>query len=287
MPQLKDVHEKIDEIPEPYRELYTEKGGKFELTGIAGIKTSADVARVQSALEKERNEHKATKEAAKAWGDMKPDEVQAKLDRIAELEAAAKGKIDDSKLEEMVNTRLERTLKTRLAPVEREAAQTKAALAEAAKERDALKAEKISRIVGDAVRQVLVAEKVVPDVHDDVLLLADRVFELTEEGKIITREGVPLIAGMAPQPGLDPASWLKEISGKRPSWWPESKGSGAKGSGNGGGGNFGGANPWSHEAWNMGEQKKYLEQHGEEKAQARAKAAGTTVGGLRPPPKKA
>ena len=40
---LQATHDKLDDIPEAYRDLYTERDGKYELTGIAGIKTAADV----------------------------------------------------------------------------------------------------------------------------------------------------------------------------------------------------------------------------------------------------
>ena len=82
---LNYMHESVEDIPEQYRDLYTEQDGKFLLTGVGGIKTEGDVVRVQEALRKEREEHKSVKQALNAWDGLSPDEVRAKLDRISEL----------------------------------------------------------------------------------------------------------------------------------------------------------------------------------------------------------
>ena len=41
---LKVIHDTLEDIPEAYRELYSEKNGKWELTGIVGLVTQADNA---------------------------------------------------------------------------------------------------------------------------------------------------------------------------------------------------------------------------------------------------
>ena len=104
MTDYKAIYDSVDDIPESvdnFRELFTEKGGRFELTGFTGIKTEADVARIQAGAEKERNDHKATKEKFSIWSDLDHAEVMAKLDRIPELEAAADGKLDVAMIEEL------------------------------------------------------------------------------------------------------------------------------------------------------------------------------------------
>lgn len=277
MGELKDTHDSIEEIPEPYRELYTEKGGKWELTGIQGVKTAADVARVQASLVKERDAHKATKDRLSAWGDMDHDDVLAKLDRLPELEAAAKGKLDDNAIEEIVTRRVEGTLKSKMTPLERELTKLKREREEIAEENQKFRTAEISRKVRDDVRSALVAAKVRPEAHEDALLLAERIMEITEEGQVQTRDGVGVV------PGLDPGSWLTEIQDKRPHWWPGSVGGGARGSTEKGG--FGGPNPWSAEGWNRTQQAQYIKAHGEEKATRMAQAAGTTMIGTRPKPR--
>lgn len=274
---LKAVHATLEEIPEEFQSLYTEKAGKFELTGIQGVKSQADIDRLDASLKKERDDHKATKTAGAIWGDLDHADVVAKLDRIPELEAAGAGKLDEAGIEEIVGRRVEGTLRSKLAPVERQ-------LATITKERDTFATENegfrqgnTKRKIHDVVRAALTESKVIPEAHEDALFLAERVMEVTEEGNVVTRDnvGVP--------PGLDPAGWLGEIQPKRSHWWPASSGGGARGSG--GGGSFGGKNPFSREHWNMTAQGQMVTTKGDEYAARMAKAAGTTVGGLKPPAK--
>ena len=49
---LKTIYDNEADIPEGFAALYTEKNGKWELTGVQGVKTQLDVDRVQEALRK-------------------------------------------------------------------------------------------------------------------------------------------------------------------------------------------------------------------------------------------
>ena len=277
---LQAVHEKIDDIPEQYRDLYTEKGGKFELTGITGVKTQADVDRLQAALTKEREEHKNAKNALGIWGDLKHEEVVAQLDKIPELEAAAKGKLDEAQIEEIVNRRVDGTIKSRTAPLERQLKAATDTIALLKTDNEKLTGEKRSRFIGDDVRSELIKNKVIPEAHDDALMIADRIFEIPEEGgRPVTKEGVGVT------PGITADIWLQEMQPKRPHWWPLSAGGGATGGGRDGG-NFMGGNPFSAEHWDVTKQGQIVRTQGREKAEQMAKAAGTTVGGLKPKPRK-
>lgn len=273
---LSIVHEKIDDIPEAFRELYAEKDGKFHLTGVAGVKTQTDIDRIQEALRKEREEHKQTKEKYSVWADLDHAEVTQKLDRFQELEVAASGKAEeiDKKLEELSEARV----KSRIAPLEREHKKLSADHQEMLKELNSLRQEKTQRLIHDRVRQAATELKVRPEAQADVLLLADAVFSVTEHGDILTKENPYGVS-----PGLDPALWLQDMQEKRPHWWPASSGGGAGGSGASG---HGSNNPWSSENWNLTKQGEIVKQHGIDKAKALAAAAGTTVGGVRPRPKK-
>lgn len=275
---LKVVHDLIDEIPEQYRELYTVEDGKARLTGIVGVKTDADIMRLQTALSKERDEHKAARALVKQFEPFgTAEELAAKLDRMTELEVAARGKVEemDKRLEELAEARA----RTRLAPVERENKTLKEQLGTTAKELEQLQAERTRRQVTDAVRAAATAAKIRPEALDDVLLLGTAVCAVTEDGKVLTQEnafGIPS--------GLSAEVWLQEMTDRRPHWWPESTGGGARGSGPGGTG--GGTNPWSNEGWNLTEQGRVLREHGEERATQMARAAGTTLGGPRPAARK-
>ena len=83
---LKAIYERAEEIPEAYRALFTERDGRYELTGVAGMKTEADVARLRKSLTDERKAHKATREALSKWGDLDLAAVREKLARVADLE---------------------------------------------------------------------------------------------------------------------------------------------------------------------------------------------------------
>lgn len=279
---IKATYESRDEIPESvdFRDLFVERDGKFELTGINGMRTQADVDRLNDALRKERDLHAGVKEKLKPWDGMDAEEIRAKLDRMEELEAAAKDKLDDAKIDEIVERRVAGVLKTKVGPLERQ-------LKTISEERDQLKgtvgeweSKDRSRNIREDLRRAAVEAKVRPEAIDDVLDIGERLHERTEDGKTITRDGVGIT------PGLDPAGWLSEIQDKRPHWWGDTVGAGVGGGGRGGGGGFGGKNPWSHEHWNMTEQAKIFREKGPEHAEKLAKAAGTTVGGQRPAPKK-
>ncbi len=277
MAQLGTSHEKIEDIPEQYRELYTEQDGKFVCTGIAGMKTQADVDRIHGGLVKERDEHKATKASLHVWDGMDHTEVTGKLDRFTELEVAAKGNKDemDAKLEELTEARVV----TRLAPVERENKTLKTRCDELEVIATTLQAEKTQRVIGDQVLEACIKSKVVEDARPDVIMLANQVFGVAEDGKTVLTKENPY--GVTP--GLAPDVFLTEMQPKRRNWWPPSVGGGAAGSD----GSFGGANnPWTSDNWNMTHQGQYLKENGIEKAMQMAKAAGTTLGGKMPVSKK-
>lgn len=275
---LKDVHDALDEIPEPYRPLYTEKNGKWECTGISGMKTSLDVKRALDGAEKERVEHKATKEKLKAWADVggTPDEVLAKLDRLPELEAAAKGKLDEAQIEAIVERRVEGTLKSKLAPVERENKTLKTQVADLTGKVTGYEKEKRDRKVRDDVTLALVEAKVLDDARDDALVHAERVFEIDEHGNTVTRDGVGV------PPGLNPTQWLAEIQPRKQHWFPGSVGGNAAGNGKPLGFQPG-SNPWSADSWNLTEQGRYAKTHGPERAARAAQAAGSSLGATSPP----
>jgi hypothetical protein len=267
---IKAIVDKIDDVPEQYRDLYTEKNGKFELTGVEGMKTEADVTRLSSALEKERKDHKAVRERFAPLGDRKPEEVLAALDRNAELEELVKG----DKSEEKIATLAEARLKTRTAPLERDLHKARQDLAE----RDTLikefKNREVTRSIEDAVRGAISkSQGFAPSAVDDAMLLARSHFEVNEEGRVVTRDKLNGVSA-----GIEAGAWLQDLQGSRPHWWGSSGGGGSRGN-NGGGG--GGINPWSAKTWNMTEQSRIYRENPTRAAQM-ATAAGSTIGGQRP-----
>jgi hypothetical protein len=264
---LNAIHDKLEDIPEQYRDLYSERGGKFELTGIQGVKTQADVDRLSESLRKERSEHDETKAKFRPWADMDHADVMSKLDKMPELEAAAADKLDDSKLDELV----ERRIASRLAPLERENKELKTTNEELTGTNSELSGTINSTRIQDALRKAASGSKVIDTAVADVLG-HERVFELTDDGQVRTKEGVGVT------PGLEPDVWLKDRMEDRPHWWPQSKGGGA---GGGGGGGLTGKNPWHKDHWNLTEQgKAYTENP--DKAKQMAEAAGSSIGATKP-----
>ena len=291
----KAIYDSLEDIPETinFRELFTQKGDKFELTGIPGLKTEADVSRLTKSLSDERKVTDSYKEKLKLFGDGgevgvdsdmdawrgRRDQIFSDLDRIPALEAAGKDKLDNAKIEELVEKRLQGVLASRVNPLERE-------IRDLTTERDELRTsnetwmqKETSRLIREDLRAAATHKDVGvrPEAIADVLDIGERLFERTEDGKTVTRDGVGV------PPGIDARTWLLDGKDTRPHWWPPSVGGGAGGSGGRGGG-MGNGNPFSHENWDMREQQRILAEN-PDRAEQLAKMAGTTIG-RRPAPKK-
>ena len=269
MATLKAIHDKVEEIPEEYRSLYTERDGKYELTGIQGIKTQADFDRSAAALNSERDAHKATQAKLKPWGDLDPTVAIPLLDKIPELEVAAAGKIDEEKLTTMAEARA----KSMLAPVERENAALKATAVENETELTGFRTEKVTRTIHDSLRTAAGEAKVVDTALDDILMNGERMFQIADDGAVVTRDNVGVT------PGVGAAVWLTDMQAKRPHWWPLSSGGGA--GGGTGGGNLTN-NPWTKNNWNLTAQGKIVQEKGTVVAEQMASAANSKIGATAP-----
>jgi hypothetical protein len=272
---LKATLDTLDELDESLHEHYKldEKSKKYVLDlegfdGLPAVRALKDESAKHRIKAKEATDKLTT---FAALGDL--DTVRAQLDRIPELEAAAEGKLDENKINSLVEGRI----KTKLAPLERERDQLKTQLTE---KDEVIKTysvaetrRKVTTAVGKAAREL----KVVDSAVEDIEIIAERVFEVTEDGSVVTRDNV------GTTPGLSVKAWLEDMQAKRPHWWGPSAGGGANGNGKGGG--LGGPNPWTHEGWSLTEQGALLKSD-RAKAERLAKAAGTSIGGKRPPPKK-
>lgn len=267
---IKLSYDSKDAIPAGYEELYTESDGKFNLTGVEGMKTQKDVDTLSESLRKERNDHKTTKQKYNFLDGLDLADVQARLSKYDELEVAAAGKIDDKKLETMVNARL----KGITDPLERDKKKLNEDLTAATSTVKQLQDTLLRRDIGDSVRSAAMKDKVVDTALEDVMLVANSIFTRTEDGRIMTKDDLPGVT-----PGLEPSAWLGEMKERRPHWWPASQGAGA----NGGDGKGGGANPWKKDSWSMTEQSRIVREKGEDVAIRMAKAAGSQLGAVRPP----
>jgi hypothetical protein len=251
----------LDNIPEALHSEYVQQGDKYVLQ-VNGMKPEADFNRVQTALTNERKDHSTLKGKIKeTFGDTKFEDVRATLDRVPELEALAEGKVDDDKINSIVEGRV----KTRLAPVERERDTLKTQLTEKDQVIAGFTTKERTRTISDAARAAAKSAKMLPEAEDDFLLLADRVFEVREDdGKVVVKDNVGFT------PGIEPAVLLTDLQSKRPHWWGTSAGGGAGGSN---GAPRGGDNPWTHDRWNLTEQGRIYSTD-PAKAEQLAKQAG-------------
>ena len=263
---LSAIMDSLDGLSEDIAALYTEKDGKFELTGITGVKTAADVQRVQRALDHEKSNHQATKDSLGAWGDLKHDEVIVQLDRIPELEAAAKGKLDEAQIEEIVERRVQGTLRSQLAPLERQLATVTKERDTALEENTGFRKRETRRTIQDAVGAVLREAKVIEHAREDALLQAERIFKVSQDDAT----GQTLISS---DDGTTPKDWILDIQAKnaKPHWWGPTSGGGAN---PGKHGAASGDNPWAKDSWNLTRQGAILREKGREHADRLAKAAG-------------
>jgi hypothetical protein len=274
--KLKAGYDNKDDIPEAHLELFAEKGGKWELVGIEGMKTQGDIDRIQEGLKKEKNDHKETKAKLADWRGMDPAEEIPKLDRIPELEAMAESKgIDDKHIEQIVQGRI----KGIVGPIERERDTLRDAKVASDLEISEFKTRDKTRIITDAVRKSALDGKVVNTALDDVIMVAKSHFEINDSGEVITKGDIKGVTA-----GVDPQMWMQDMVLSRPHWFPSTTGGGSGGS-DGKGGGFPG-NPWSREHWNLTKQGQVVLTHGQEKADQMMKSAGSHVGATKPPEEK-
>ena len=106
--KLKAIYEKQEEIPEGFGELYAERNGKFEFNAVEGVKTQADIDRVNDALKKERGDHKVVRERLQAFGEVDPATLPVLQEELAAAQArlntiTAEGKLDETKVQAQID----------------------------------------------------------------------------------------------------------------------------------------------------------------------------------------
>lgn len=284
--KIKALYEKAEDIPAGYADLYVERQGKFELVGVEGVKTQADIDRIQEGLRKEKADHKATKEALTKFGDLDPEKAAAAVEELAEanakLAAVAKdGKIDEGAVQERIEAAVTRAvgpLQRDKKTLENQLSAKEKVIAEKEGEIGSLQTTmKRGRIEG-ILRNTAIDGKVLATAIDDAVMVGATMFEEVD-GKLVTKDGMGIT------PGLEPKEWVKDMQEKRPHWWPASQG----GNSHGGKAPLGSNadNPWSAAGWNLTNQGKYVVQHGAAKAAEAAKSVGSYVGATRAPAKAA
>lgn len=239
--QLELSYDSADDIPAGMESLYTEKDGKQVLTGVKGMKTQADIDRLQTALTKERNDHKTVRtqlSSLSSYGTI--EEITANLDRIPELEAK-QGKGDPADIEKIVTARL--------APVQRKLDEALTTISEKDKEIGTYKGEKTKATIADTVRKAAKGLKIRESAIEDAIMFGERVLTIDESGNVVTKEN----SGVTPFATAE--DMLRDILPTRQHWLEDSFGGGSQG---GKGGQFSGTDPYSHDGWSITEQMKLM-----------------------------
>lgn len=274
MEELELFYESADDIPEGYDKLYTEKEGKWHLTGIKGLKTQADITKLTTTVTKLRGELKTANDKLTAFGSLDPETLaddMAELETLRAEKEAGGGKIDESKIAPIVEARV----KSATAKLERERDKLRTDLEAATNENGELKGSIRTARIKDEVRKHCGELKVLSSATEDVELLAERLFDVDADDNVVVREGAQGISA-----GTTMKDWLSDMKRTRGHWWPAAEGGGGKG---GKGGEGVPNNPWTAEHWNITAQGRYLREHGSEKAEKAARVAGSSIGAVSPP----
>lgn len=270
---LKFKIEKLEDVAEGLRDYYKEKDGAWYLQ-VDGAKTQADIDRQLAANQSERTAHTATKAKLKdaetklqAWGELDPDDVTTKLEKLTTLEASGSNP-KAAEIQQLIETGVGNRIKGETTKLQRTIDKLTGERDEAVAKAGGLETQITLRGIDDTVRTAAMAANVLPAAIPDLTLLARSAFKLVD-GKAQTEDG------------RDPVQWLEDRKKTAPYLWAPAKGAGGQGGGDGPGGIVAGDNPWSYAGWNVTKQGQVLTK---DRAQATklAEQAGTTIGGPKP-----
>lgn len=265
--ELELQYASAEDIPSGFESLYTEKDGKFLLTGVKGLAgLNTEKATLKRSLDAEREAHKNTK-AKLTEANTSIETLTTERDEARVTAEATGGKPDQAKIDELVAAKV----KLATAPLERklQAAESRATEFEG-KFNEAVTRERQGSIKGVLSKAALDA-KMDPASVDLFVQLAMPDFDLTEAGAPVARENARYAVGG------DPNAYLGEFKSKHPNFWPENVSGGARG----GGGTVSAAdNPYTHGGWNVTKQLAIPEDQGRKLA----KAAGVDFDHPKRPP---
>ena len=273
--ELAESYDTLTAVPAEHAALYIEKDGKAVLQ-LAGIKTQADFDNYATALRARLADAAGDLKAVKNQG-MSRDEITALIKDVATAVRAPNGDDrnggkggDDGQLADRVHE------------LERELASTQEQLTTAQTEGENAKKTATSTTIRNALATAAAKAGVRPAAVPGFVQLVEANFELASSGQVVTKlEGVT-VPGVTPNTAPEPFMAAIQRASDFSHFWPDSKGSGASGGGGGGGGKGGADNPFTNEGWNMTLQGNLIRSDRPE-AERLAKAAGTSIGGGKPP----
>ena len=247
---IKSEYETADEIPEQYRELYEQRGNKWELAAIEGVKPESAFADVKRALDAERERARQIEAQWRNWAPLAkhdPQHIQSVLDRLPEYEALAKQTSDiQARIDEVSSARI----KAATLPIERERDALRQKYEEAEALLQKMSAAEQQRKVTDAIRAAASKVGLDPDSIEDAIMLGQATLEVAADGVVQVRDGASGIPA-----GIDAERMLAHVrdNGMRPRWWSENVSGGLRG---GRASSSSIANPWAKGTINVTEQAR-------------------------------
>lgn len=261
-----------ESLPQGFESLYTEQAdGSYKLTAVEGIRTESEYQSLQVRYNEKAIALDDANKALKVVDDagIKLDEVPAIMSELATLREKSKNGKTDEQIQALVDTQV----KIKTASIEANNAQTQQKIAELEKANNEYKQRELENAIFAEVRKACEKSGIVPTAMQDVLMRAKMTFSVTDDGKVLTKDGIG-VTGFA-----SPEVWLSEIKESSPHWWPASTGGNSGGNGNG----FSASeNPWSKANWNTTKQMELCSQDFA-KAEQLAKIAGSSIGAVNPP----
>jgi len=287
---LKFVFDSQDQIPEGLETHYTEVDGKWQLQ-VEGGATPADLDKVNTTLASERSAHAETTGKLKAYTRVASDpedlatQLAAGKEAIAKLEAGGGDSFDQAKFDEAVNAKLG----VEIGPRDRKIEELTEKLSNSEGQVTDLGGQIRRRDMSGILRTGLEKAGVMPGLIDDIvdITIAKDIFELRDDGRMLTRAPNGTFSELNPAPGMDVDQWTTSMRSVRgDSWWAKSRSAGAEG-GDGEAGGLMNDNPWrSGDHWNLTAQGRQINQD-RGRAEMMAKAAGAPLTGAVRHPKDA
>jgi hypothetical protein len=208
---LKAVVDSIDAVPAALREFYTEKDGKYHLP----IEGMVPKDRVDEFRNTNITLQQQIAEISKKFDGIDPAIAR---ELLAEREKQrGKKLIDEGKIEELLNERVETMRKTLQAETVAER-----------QRREAAEARLSEAMIDGAIRTEAVKAGVRPAAVDDVLFRGQRVFKL-QDGKAMAMNGDKPIFGASGEP-LTVSDWIADLQKSATHLFEPSSGAGARGS---------------------------------------------------------
>lgn len=270
--ELELQYDSQESIPEGFAPLYTEKDGKWSLTGVKGLtQAMASNGNLTKALNAEREAHKATKTKL-TEANSNVEKITTERDELQIKVESAGDKIDQTKIDELVERRValvKGPLEKKIQEAQSQAKEWESKFNDAqGRERAGTKRAKIQEAATKA--------GVDKSMLSAAVQLVEASTDLDDAGNVIARDGGTFT------PGLDLSSiFSTEAKQTYPGLWPVSQGGGARTPASQVDGKN---NPYSYEHWSVTEQMRLDDAD----AQRMAKIAGVDFNNpKRPePPKK-